>query len=156
MEKKQDLDSQSNGPTELQPPSAMPQSPQNQAQSSAPRPPRNMSQLSWICVVTSLLASMFLFTLDNTVVADAQPKIIDRFGNVGLLPWVSVAYALGAIALNLFLYEYYDPISPVFQNRLDSQCAGAICSLNSTTSCFSLSGLYYLMSDPPSAVLLLQ
>ena len=67
------------------------------------RRPREMSQLTWICVVISLLTSMFLFALDNTVVADAQPKIIDTFGHVDLLPWVSVAYALGAIALNLFL-----------------------------------------------------
>lgn len=72
---------------------------------------RNMSQLSWICLLISLLSSMFLFALDNTVVADAQPRIIETFGHVKLLPWISVAYALGAIALNLFLSVRYWPVS---------------------------------------------
>lgn len=74
-----------------------------QIQPAMPKKPRDMSQLSWVCVVISLLASMFLFALDNTVVADVQPSIINTFGNVDELPWISVGYALGAIALNLFV-----------------------------------------------------
>lgn len=68
-----------------------------------PKKPRDMNQVSWICVVISLMSSMFLFALDNTVVADVQPSIINTLGNVDKLPWVSVAYALGAIAINLFV-----------------------------------------------------
>ena len=66
-------------------------------------PRRQMSGVRWISIVIMLLVSMFLFALDNTIVAVAQPKIVDDFGHLELLPWVSVAYALGAIAINLFL-----------------------------------------------------
>jgi hypothetical protein len=67
------------------------------------RPRRDLSTLSWITVVVSLFSALFLFALDQTVVADIQPQIIASFGNVDKLPWVSVAYPLGAIALNLLV-----------------------------------------------------
>lgn len=65
--------------------------------------PRTMGTVTWTCVVISLLSSMLLFALDNTVVADIQPKVILTFGNIDKLPWVSVAFALGGIAVNLFV-----------------------------------------------------
>jgi len=67
--------------------------------------PRNLSTISWIAVVISLFSALFLFALDQTIVADIQPEIITTFGHVDKLPWVSVAYPLGAIALNLLVYE---------------------------------------------------
>ena len=66
--------------------------------------PRNMSTLAWVSVVISLLFSMFLFSLDNVIVADIQPSIIKTLGNVDKLPWVSVGYALGGTAVNLTMY----------------------------------------------------
>lgn len=65
-----------------------------------------MSQFSQVCVVILLLASMFLFALNNTFAADVQPNIIETFGDVEKLPWVSVTYALGAVATNLFIYGF--------------------------------------------------
>ena len=47
----------------------------------------------------SILSSTFLFALDNTVVADIQPAILNQFKQVKDLPWIGVAFALGAIAL---------------------------------------------------------
>jgi hypothetical protein len=44
---------------------------------------------------------MFLFALDNTIVANVQPSIIESLGHVDMLPWVSVSYPLGVVALNL-------------------------------------------------------
>jgi len=55
----------------------------------------------WILVVISILSSTFLFALDNTVVADVQPKIILEFNEIDKLPWMSVAFALGGISVNL-------------------------------------------------------
>lgn len=65
---------------------------------------RNMGKISWILVLISILSAVFLFALDNTVVADIQPKIINLFGEIEKLPWASVAFALGAVAVNLFWY----------------------------------------------------
>ena len=64
--------------------------------------PRSMKGITWFCVVLSLLSSIFLFALDNTVVADVQPSIIKTLGEIEKLPWISVAFALGAISVNLF------------------------------------------------------
>ena len=44
---------------------------------------------------------MFLFTLDNTVVADVQPKTIGSLGPIDKLPWISVSFGLGAVSVNL-------------------------------------------------------
>ena len=61
--------------------------------------PRDVHGLKWAVIVIAILSSMFLFALDNTVVADIQPEIILRFGSVERLPWVGTSFALGAIAI---------------------------------------------------------
>ena len=68
---------------------------------SSEKPPRDLHGIIWILVVVSVLSADFLFALDNTIVADVQPKIILDLGEVGKLPWVSVAFALGGVAVNL-------------------------------------------------------
>jgi hypothetical protein len=62
-----------------------------------------MATLTWICVVVSILSSIFLFALDNTIVADIQPKVIQTLGDIEKLPWVSVSFALGGIAVTLIV-----------------------------------------------------
>ncbi|KAJ5914244.1 efflux pump antibiotic resistance protein [Penicillium tannophilum] len=57
--------------------------------------------LTWFLVVSALLAALFLFALDNTIVANVQPAIIGTLGEIEKLPWISVAFALGAIATDL-------------------------------------------------------
>lgn len=63
--------------------------------------PRRRTGISWVIVVVAILSSTFLFALDNTVVADVQPKLILAFGEIDKLPWVAVAYGLGSMAVNL-------------------------------------------------------
>ncbi|KAK7744557.1 hypothetical protein SLS53_003442 [Cytospora paraplurivora] len=65
-------------------------------------PVRNLKSVSWFFVVSSLLAALFLFALDNTIVANVQENIIYTLGGIEKLPWISVAFALGAVATNLF------------------------------------------------------
>lgn len=79
---------------------------QTMEETSAPIPcySQRVSKLAWITVVTSLLFAMFLFALDNVIVADIQPNIIETVGEVDKLPWVSVGYALGAASLSLSAY----------------------------------------------------
>ncbi|KAL8788073.1 MAG: hypothetical protein Q9195_007487 [Heterodermia aff. obscurata] len=82
--------------------------------SSSPQKSRDMSRISWICLVVSIISSMFLFALDNTIVADIQPSIIDTLGEVENLPWISVGYALGAVALNLLISNLFSK----FDNKI--------------------------------------
>ena len=69
-------------------------------------PARQIKPISWFFVVFSLLAALFLFALDNTIVANVQPSIIYTLGDIEKLPWISVAFALGAISTNLVWSVY--------------------------------------------------
>jgi MFS family permease len=53
----------------------------------------------WAIAYTSILSSTFLFALDNTVMADVQPAILNRFGSIEELPWLGVGFALGGISI---------------------------------------------------------
>ncbi|KAL8857756.1 MAG: hypothetical protein Q9178_005656 [Gyalolechia marmorata] len=61
-------------------------------------PARDVHGWKWSIVVASILSSTFLFSLDNTIVADVQPAIYHRFGEIDTLPWLGVAFALGSAA----------------------------------------------------------
>ena len=66
-----------------------------------PASPRPVKGLLWALVVVAILSSTFLFSLDNTVVADVQPTIVRQFGSVNKLSWLSVGYLLGSTTTNL-------------------------------------------------------
>ncbi|KAJ5373769.1 hypothetical protein N7517_005775 [Penicillium concentricum] len=44
-----------------------------------------------------MISTTFLFALDNTIVADIQPTVLDLFGQVSLLPWIGVGFAPGTM-----------------------------------------------------------
>ncbi|KAI4232034.1 MAG: hypothetical protein LQ349_005244 [Xanthoria aureola] len=60
--------------------------------------PRDVHGWKWAVVVASILSSTFLFSLDNTIVADVQPAIFERFDEIDTLAWLGVAFALGSAA----------------------------------------------------------
>lgn len=51
--------------------------------------------------------SVFLYALDNTVVADIVPAMVNEFDSVSQLPWLSVGFALGGIALAMPFGKLY-------------------------------------------------
>jgi hypothetical protein len=115
MENKTSTTTTSQSPSELEPNTKPATNVHNGVQSSETndvqtpseaRSPRTMKPVTWLLLVFSLLSSDFLFALDNTIVADVQPKIILALGNIEKLPWVSVAFALGAIGVNHLWYEH--------------------------------------------------
>lgn len=52
----------------------------------------------WVLIVLTILSSTFLFSLDNTIVADIQSPIVERFGEVGKMSWLGVAFVLSGSA----------------------------------------------------------
>lgn len=46
--------------------------------------------LQWVFVVFSMLCGIFLFSLDNTVLADLVPIIVNQFHRVDQIAWLSV------------------------------------------------------------------
>ncbi|KAJ6124924.1 hypothetical protein N7471_012241 [Penicillium samsonianum] len=61
--------------------------------------PRPIHGWKWAIAYTSMISTTFLFALDNTIVADIQPAILDIFGQVSLLPWIGVGFALGTMCV---------------------------------------------------------
>jgi hypothetical protein len=60
--------------------------------------------------VSAILSSVFFFSLDQTIVADIIPAIVDHFGSVQKLPWVSVTLLLAAAGTINFWYSHYPSI----------------------------------------------
>jgi hypothetical protein len=67
--------------------------------------PRKLKGIKWIVCVLSIFSSVFLYALDNTIVATIQPAIISDLGHLEKLPWVSVAYQVTSVALDLTWYS---------------------------------------------------
>ncbi|OJJ04859.1 hypothetical protein ASPVEDRAFT_153183 [Aspergillus versicolor CBS 583.65] len=74
---------------------------------SVTQPPRDVHGVAWVLVVLSVFSCVFLFALDNTIVADVQPAIINEFGDLTMLPWLSVAFLLGAASTLLVWSKGY-------------------------------------------------
>ncbi|KAH8903793.1 putative MFS drug efflux transporter [Coniochaeta sp. PMI_546] len=74
--------------------------------------PRDVSGLRWLVIVLAILSSTFLFALDNTVVADVEPKIILQFGAVDKLAWISAAFIMAAVSTNLLFGQLYSQFWP--------------------------------------------
>ena len=99
--------------------------------------PRRPQGIVWVLVVLSILSSTFLFALDNTIVADIQPAIVERFGSISKLPWLSVAFLVAAAATNLVwgkMYAQFDAkilyLLCVFLFELGSAVCGAAPNIN--------------------------
>ncbi|OBT47008.1 hypothetical protein VE00_02519 [Pseudogymnoascus sp. WSF 3629] len=73
----------------------------------AAAPVRDITGWKWGLVVVAILSSIFLFALDNTVVADIQPAIIANFGDIQKLPWLTGAFLIGSASTNLVWGKVY-------------------------------------------------
>jgi MFS family permease len=76
-----------------------------------PKGQRSIRGMKWLLVVLAIMSSSLLYSLDNSIVADVQPKIVGTLGEVDKLPWLSVGFALGSAATTLFwsaLYASFD------------------------------------------------
>ena len=91
---------------------------------------------------------MFFFSLDQTIVADIIPAIVNHFGSVGKLPWVSVTLLLAAAGTINFwakMYGQFDPkwlyIFCVLGFEVGSAVCGAAPSINALIIGRAVAGL---------------
>ncbi|KAF2150682.1 MFS general substrate transporter [Myriangium duriaei CBS 260.36] len=68
---------------------------------------RAIRGFKWAMVVFSFLSSIFLFSLDNTVLADLVPIIVNQFKRVDQIAWLSVGFTVGAVVLALSFGKLY-------------------------------------------------
>lgn len=73
-------------------------------------PGRKIKGFRWVIVIISILSSVTLYSLDNTIVADIQPDIIDEFGELDKLPWLSVAFLVACVATNSIWFVELHPM----------------------------------------------
>jgi MFS family permease len=70
-------------------------------------PPRDITGWKWVLAMAAVLSSIFLYALDNTIVAAVQPIIVTEYNAVDKLPWLSVSFLLGATATNMIWGRLY-------------------------------------------------
>lgn len=75
--------------------------------SDSPPTGRQIHGFQWVLVVVAVLSSMFMYSLDGTIVADLVPSIANEFQAVPLLPWLSVGFMVGSIVTVLPLGKLY-------------------------------------------------
>ncbi|KAL8873419.1 MAG: hypothetical protein Q9174_001114 [Haloplaca sp. 1 TL-2023] len=64
-----------------------------------PNTARTIHGWKWATAMAAILSTTFLFALDNTIVADIQPAIVNQFNDVARLPWFGVGFGLGSTAV---------------------------------------------------------
>ncbi|KAK4864626.1 hypothetical protein LT330_009621 [Penicillium expansum] len=99
---------------------------------------REIGGWKWIVVVLAIYNSQFLFALDQTIVANVQPAIVEQFNSVDRLSWVSVAFLIGAAGTNLVWGKIFSQfnikwayISAIFVFEVGSAICGAAPNMNS-------------------------
>ncbi|KAJ0108707.1 mfs transporter [Diaporthe amygdali] len=58
-------------------------------------PVRTLTGWKWALAYASLMSTVLLFALDNTIVATIQPTIVETFGHQEDLAWIGVSFVLG-------------------------------------------------------------
>lgn len=74
---------------------------QNQSDSdNEPHSERKLKGTFWFLVIVAVLSPTFLYALDNTVMANVRPSVIDTLGHIDMLTWLSVSYPMGEVGAN--------------------------------------------------------
>ncbi|KAH8719434.1 putative MFS drug efflux transporter [Phaeosphaeriaceae sp. PMI808] len=102
------------------------------------QPVRKLKGIKWFICVLSIFSSVFLYALDNTIVATIQPAIIRDLGHIEKLPWVSVAYQVTSVALDLTwgkLYSKFNGKTLFLASVLIFEVGSAICGAAPNIDC---------------------
>jgi MFS family permease len=101
-----------------------------------PRPPY-LTGWKWFVYMAAIVSSTFLYALDGTIVAVLQPGLIEEFGHIEDLSWLSIAFLLCATATNLAWGRVYSNFNAkwlyifhVFIFEVGSAICGAAPSMN--------------------------
>ncbi|OQE43042.1 hypothetical protein PENCOP_c003G06262 [Penicillium coprophilum] len=94
---------------------------------------RNITGLKWFTFLFSTLTAIFVYSLDNTIVANIAPTIVNDFNAVEDLPWLSVGFMIGGMTMVLPLGKIYSTfdakwvfiVSTVIFMAASALCGGA-------------------------------
>ena len=97
--------------------------------------PRDITGWKWVLAMAAVLSSIFLYALDNTIVAAVQPIIVTEYNAVDKLSWLSVSFLLGATATNMVwgrLYTQFNSKWLYIFNVALFEVGSAICGASPT------------------------
>jgi hypothetical protein len=63
--------------------------------------PHPVKGIKWWLLLVAIYSTTFLYGLDNTIVADVQGYILDRFGEIEKLSWIGTGFPLGSVLVIL-------------------------------------------------------
>ncbi|OCK76856.1 MFS general substrate transporter [Lepidopterella palustris CBS 459.81] len=108
--------------------------------SEEPEPPARPDYLhgwKWALCIAAIVSSTFLYALDGTIIAVLQPQLIEEFGHIEDLAWLSVAFLLCATATNMGWGQFYGNFNAkwfylfhIFVFEVGSAICGAAPSMN--------------------------
>ncbi|KAI8932349.1 hypothetical protein NX059_010542 [Plenodomus lindquistii] len=91
---------------------------------------RKITGFKWFLFVSSTLTSIFVYSLDNTIVANIIPEMINDLDAIQDLPWISVGFMIGGMATVLpfgKLYAIYDSKWVYILSTVVFLAASALC-----------------------------
>ncbi|KAJ5795306.1 Major facilitator superfamily domain general substrate transporter [Penicillium paradoxum] len=91
---------------------------------------RHITGARWFVFLLSTLTAIFIYSLDNTIVANIAPKIVNDFNAVEDLPWLSVGFMIGGMAMILpfgKLYSLFDAKWVFIVSTIVFMAASALC-----------------------------
>lgn len=68
---------------------------------------RTITGWKWLVTCFTLYVTVFLYGLDNTIVADIQAPIVEKFGQVEKVAWLGSGFPLGSMLVILTLGKFY-------------------------------------------------
>lgn len=69
--------------------------------------PRDITGWKWAVAAFTLCSSIFLYSLDGTVVAVIQATIVNEFDSLNDISWINVDFLVGATATNMVWGQVY-------------------------------------------------
>ncbi|KAH7304213.1 major facilitator superfamily domain-containing protein [Stachybotrys elegans] len=82
-------------------------SPSNEVESQQQKETRKLTGWKWFMFNVTTLTAIFLYALDNTIVANIQPIMVNDFQAVDELPWLAVGFMIGGLAMVMPLGKLY-------------------------------------------------
>ncbi|KAL2018286.1 hypothetical protein VTK56DRAFT_990 [Thermocarpiscus australiensis] len=73
---------------------------------------RAMTGFRWFAFVVSTLTAIFVYALDNTIVANIIPAIVNDLNGIEKLPWLSVGFMIGGMSVILPMGKLYATYNP--------------------------------------------
>jgi hypothetical protein len=61
--------------------------------------PHPATGFKWWLILIAIYSTTFLYGLDNTIVADVQGSVVERFGQVAKLSWIGTGFPLGSVVV---------------------------------------------------------